>query len=228
MVLIKKDTLELPQNDWGIQLVNVPIKVQSFKIKHIFQLLYGISSHPWKSLPKYWLGIKLKAMKLFTVVNDWRGPFAETPNDYYQKCFEIFKAFIIKLNTLITDGNIQYHQLTVKDIYKYLIQFRDIKPTVEVNNPTIDFAPIYKEITTIKTTSWDYDLAYKIAHRAINIRVKLKKLKLILLDTCPLCGQYPETIYHLFMNCAIIQPTIQYIENIVSAIYPHYISTSVW
>ena len=59
-------------------------KVQTFKIKHIFQLLYGISPHPWKSLAKYWLGIKLKAMKLFTVVNDWTGPFAETPNDYRQ------------------------------------------------------------------------------------------------------------------------------------------------
>ena len=84
MVLIK-------DKDGGIQLVNVPIKVQSFRIKHIFQLLYGMSSHPWKSLAKYWLGIKLKAMKLFTVVNDWRGPFAETPNDYYQKCFEFLK-----------------------------------------------------------------------------------------------------------------------------------------
>ena len=49
MVLIKKDTLELPHKDGGIQLVNVPIKVQSFRIKHIFQLLYGMSSHPWKS-----------------------------------------------------------------------------------------------------------------------------------------------------------------------------------
>ena len=76
MVLIKTHTLELPHKDGGIQLVNVPLKVQSFKIKHIFQLLYGISSHPWKSLAKYWLGIKLKAMKLFTVVNDWTGPFA--------------------------------------------------------------------------------------------------------------------------------------------------------
>ena len=197
IVLIKKDTLELPHKDGGIQLVNVPLKVQSFKIEHIFQLLYGISSHPWKSLAKYWLGIKLKAMKLFTVVNDWTGPFAETPNDYYQKCFEIFKAFISKLNTLDTDGNIQYNQLTVKDIYQYLIQFRDIKSTVEVNNPTIDFTPIYKEITTIKTTSWDYDLAYKIAHRAINTRVKLKKIKLILLDTCPLCSNIlrPFIIY---------------------------------
>ena len=185
-------------------------------MKHIFQLLYGISSHPWKSLAKYWLCIKLKAMKLFTVVNGWRGPFAKTPNDHYQKYFEIFKAFIIKLNTLKTDGNIQYHQLTVNDINGYLIQFRDIKPTVEINNPTINFTPIYKEITTIKTTSWDYDLAYKIAHRAINTRVKLKKLKFITLDTCPLWRQYPETINHLFMNCAIMQPTIHYIEDTVS------------
>ena len=92
---------------------------------------------------------------------------------------------------------------------------------MEVNNPTINFAPNYKEITIIKTTSWEYDLAYKIAHRAINTRVKLKKLKIITLDTCPLCRQYPETINHLFMNCAIIQPTIQYIEDIVSIIYPH-------
>ena len=39
MVLINIDTLELPHKDGGIQLVIVPIKVQSLSIKHIFQLL---------------------------------------------------------------------------------------------------------------------------------------------------------------------------------------------
>ena len=112
MVLINKDTLELPHKDGSIQLVNVPIEVQSLRIKHIFQLLSGTSSHPWKSLAKYWLGTNLQVMKLFTLVNYWRGPVAETPNDYYQKCFEIFKTFISKLNTQNTDGNMQYHQLT--------------------------------------------------------------------------------------------------------------------
>ena len=101
MVLIGKDSLELPHKDGGIQLVNVPIKVQSLKIKHIFQLLYGISSHPWKSLAKYWLGIKLKAMKLFTVVNDWRGPFAETPNDYYQNASKFLKHLYLNLTPWI-------------------------------------------------------------------------------------------------------------------------------
>ena len=112
MVLINKDTLELPHKDGGIQLVNVPIKVQSLRVEHIFQLISGTSSHPWKSLAKCWLGIKSQSMKLFTVVNDWRVPVAETPNDYFQKCFEIFKTFISKLDTQNTDGNIQYHQLT--------------------------------------------------------------------------------------------------------------------
>ena len=85
--------------------------------------------------------------------------------------------------------------------------------------PAIKVTPVSEEF--IKTTSWDHDLAYKIAHRAINTRVTLKKLKFITPDTWPLCRQYPETINHLFMNCAIIKPTIQYIEDIVSTIYPH-------
>ena len=36
-----------------------------------------------------------------------------------------------------------------------------------------------------------------------------------------MCRQYPESIYHLFMDCAIIQPTILYIENLISTIYPY-------
>ena len=92
-------------------------------------------------------------MSLFDIVNDWVGPFAETPNDFYQKCFEIFQEFMDKLQEIDVDGDIQYHKLTTKDIYTYLMQFQEIIATVDVNNPAIT--------GTVKTSSWDYDLACK-------------------------------------------------------------------
>ena len=50
MVLIKRDVLELPFNRGGVNLVNVPIKVKSFQIKHILDLIYGSTSAEWKDL----------------------------------------------------------------------------------------------------------------------------------------------------------------------------------
>ena len=60
MVLIKGDVLELPFNRGGVNLVNVPIKVNFFQIKHISDLIYGSTSAEWKPFGRYWLGIRLK------------------------------------------------------------------------------------------------------------------------------------------------------------------------
>ena len=60
MVLIKRDVLELPFNRGGVNLVNVQIKVKSFQIKHILDLIQGSTSEEWKAFGRYWLGIRLK------------------------------------------------------------------------------------------------------------------------------------------------------------------------
>ena len=52
MPIINRETLTLPVNDGGINLVNIPIKVKSFEIKHGLDLIYGTKSAEWKA---FWL-----------------------------------------------------------------------------------------------------------------------------------------------------------------------------
>ena len=42
----------------------------------------------------YCLGIRLKAIEQLKCKIDWNGPFAETPNDFYQKYDEQFNFFL--------------------------------------------------------------------------------------------------------------------------------------
>ena len=99
MHLISQDVLELPAMKGGIDLVNITTKVKALQIKHVIDLIFEKKHAEWKALARYWLGIRLKVTTDIKQCIDWRGSFAETPNQFYQKCFELFKQFI----TIITN-----------------------------------------------------------------------------------------------------------------------------
>ena len=116
MHLIRQEVLELPAMKGGIDLVNITTKVKAFRIKHTLDLIFDKKKHAeWKALARYWLGIRLKAMNDIKQYIDWRGPFAETPNQFCQKIFELFKQFINITQTLTNP--IELTQLKTKDIY---------------------------------------------------------------------------------------------------------------
>ena len=89
---------------------------------------------------------------------DWRGPFAETPNQFYQKCFELFKQFIRITQTL--SNPIELIQLKTKDIHDILVSNQKVKPTVERDHPLITFPTIYKLFKTVQLQLHDLNFAY--------------------------------------------------------------------
>ena len=218
MHLIRQETLELPTLKGGIELVSMTTKVKAFRIKHVLDLIFDKKRAEWKALARYWLGIRLKAMDDVKQYIDWRGPFAETPNHFYQKCFELFKQFM-KLYKQLRNP-IELCQLTTKYIYDTLLSTQRVIPNVEQHNPLIKFNIIYKSFTTVKLQSHDLNFAYQVIHRAINVRSKLKKFHIITDDTCPLCHQTSETIEHLFVHCPRIQLAKHYLETILSTTIP--------
>ena len=93
-------------------------------------------------MARYWLSIRLKATTDIKQCIDWRGPFAETPNQVYQKCFELFKQFIT-INNKLTNP-FEHSQLKTKHIYNILLSARNVKQKVEQIYPLIKFSIIYK------------------------------------------------------------------------------------
>ena len=211
MHLISQEVLELPTMKGGIDLVNITTKVKALRIKHILDLIFDKKHAEWKALARYWLGIRLKAMNDIKQYIDWRGPFAETPNQFYQKCFELFKQFIIITQTLANP--IELTQLKTKDIYDILLSNQKVIPNVEKDYPLINFSTIHKLFKTVQLQSHDLNFAYQVIHRAINVCSWLKKFHIIADDTCPLCHQTSETIEHLFIYCSQIQLAKQYLEK---------------
>ena len=53
MSLIRRNVLELPLLQGGIDLVNIPLKVQAFQIKHVLELIYGNNNIEWKAFGRY-------------------------------------------------------------------------------------------------------------------------------------------------------------------------------
>ena len=203
MHLIRQEVLELPCLKGGIELVNITTKVKAFRIKHVLDLIFDKKHAEWKSLARYWLGIRLKAMNDVKQYIDWRGPFAETPNQFYKKCFELFKQFMKLYKQLMNP--IELPQLKTKHIYDILLSAQTVIP---------------KSFTTFKLQSHDLNFAYQVIHRVINVRSKLKKFHIITDDTCPLCHQTSETIEHLFVHCPRIQLAKHYLETILSTTIP--------
>ena len=203
MHLIRREVLELPTNRGGVNLVNIPTKIDALRIKHIIDLIFGDYNPEWKVLGRYWLGIRLKAMEDIKALIDWKGSFAETPNELYQKCFELFKQFLENIKQ--QDLEVDLAHLKTKGIYELLIENKKMRPVVETKYPLINFKKIYKDFSQIQIQASDLDLAYKVMHRSINVKAKLKRLQIVTDDTCPLCYNASETIEHLFLHCQIVQ-----------------------
>ena len=213
MVLIKWDVLELPFNRCGVNLVNVPIKVKSFQIKQILNLIHGSNSAEWKAFGPYWLGILLKNIEQVKSKIDWIGPFAETPNEFYQKCYEQFKLFMNILSKL-TDP-IDIAVITTKLIYDLLRTTPMVIPKAQTTYTNIDFSKIYKPFNKLAMNAFYLDLEFKIIHRAINVKPKLKRLHILNNDHCNLGNQHAETFEHLFVQCYQIQEAKSYLEEIL-------------
>ena len=63
--------------------------------------------------------------------------------------------------------------------------------------------------------AFDLDLEFKIIHRAINVKPKLKCLHILKNDHCNLCNQHAETFEILFVQCYQIQEAKSYLEEIL-------------
>ena len=213
MVLIKRDVLELSFNRGGVNLVNVPIKVKTFQIKHILDFIYGSTSAEWKAFGRYWLGIRLKNIEQVKSKLDWIGPFAETPNEFYQKCYEQFKLFLNILRKL-TDP-IDLAVITTKQIYDLLRKTPIVIPKAHETYTNIDFSKIYKPFNKLAMNAFDLDLEYKIIHRAINVKPKLKRLHITNNYHCNLCNQHAETFEHIFVQCYQLQEAKSNLEEIL-------------
>ena len=200
MSLIRRNVLELPLLQGGINLVNIPLKVQAFQIKHVLELIYGNNNIEWKAFGRYWLGIRLKLIKEVKI--NCKGPFAETANHFYQKCYERFKYFLhCKIQQEQRHSNsIKLQTLHTKDIYDMLLQSKNIRPPVEEIFPLTNFKTICKLFDRVQMQALYLDLEYKIIHRAINVKAKLHRLQITNNNTCPLCLKACETIAHFFCS----------------------------
>ena len=146
MSLIKREVLELPLLQWCINLVNIHLKVQAFRIKHVLGLIYGNNNIEWKAFGRYSLGIKLKLIEEVKTVVEWKDPFAETANHFYQKCYEHLKYFLQrKIQHEQMHSNSIQHQIShTKDINDILLQSKSIRPPMEEKFPLTDFKTTYK------------------------------------------------------------------------------------
>ena len=212
MSLIRREILELALLQGGINLVNIPLEIQAFQIKHVLDRIYGNNNIEWKAFGRYWLGIRLKLIEKFKTVIYWKGPFAETANNFYQKCYEHFKYFLqCKIQQEQRQSNsIKLQTLHTKDIYDISLQSKNVWPPMEEKFPLTNFKTIYKLFNRVQMQALDLDLEYKIIHRAIDVKAKLHRFQITNNNTCPLWNNRPS-----FCSLKFIQNAKNFIEHLI-------------
>jgi len=64
------------------------------------------------------------------------------------------------------------------------------------------------------------DFAFRLAHRVLPVKTRLKRFHIVVSDLCPLCHMVPETFEHLFSSCSKVQQALQYFRKILVPVLP--------
>ena len=124
-------------------------------------------------------------------------PHSQEKPRYYVKCLQFFKEFVRK------HPNVPLQGLSVKTIYKHLLDEKR-EPFELINKfPAIDFRVVFKNFSTAAMSPECRDVTYRTIHHVLQVRERLFRFSIARHPFCGFCRQRVETISHLFCQCNI-------------------------
>ncbi|ESO84054.1 hypothetical protein LOTGIDRAFT_155368 [Lottia gigantea] len=124
----------------------------------------------------------------------------------------------------ISNSKVSPDQLTSKFCYKILSKLKDATPTAvhywEKQNLGVNWPQTFNNVFKNYKSPKMIDLDFRIAHNVIWTMAKLKRIEKVESDLCPVCGDEPETIEHLFVDCLDLSFFTYLIEQMLKDILP--------
>ena len=203
MEVVSRDTIKLPRDKGGLNIVDIETKIAAMRVKHILTAID--TDAKWKFFTIYWIGLTLNTY--YPNITDNRSPHSETIPIFYQQALRLFHRF----KQLSADKV----KPTTKNIYLLLKSSPIHKPKIEAKLPHLNFSSIWTNICIPSIDPTHHDVTWKIIHNVITTADFLHKLNITKNSTCVWCENI-ESITHLFVLCQHSRALWEYVEAIVS------------
>lgn len=206
---LKRETLYLPFNLGGQNLINISLKLDCLLLKHVINLISG-SSAKWTFFATYWLGLYLR--KYNTRFSSLNTPHSDFIPPFYKRCLYLLKQF-----NEITK-NLELKNLSCKYMYRLLSFSHPYHPRIESVRPFLNFVPVWQTFQNKFVDPFSRDLSWRIVHEILPVQQLLCKYKISKMLPCNLCTAPLESISHLFTSCHLVQPLYKLVFGWISVI----------
>lgn len=201
---LSRKSMQLPFSEGGQNVVSIQHKLASFLLKHVQQII-GNHEAKWKYFAIYWLGMSLRHLR--PDFASLKIPHSETMPQFYHLCMKAFQDFQTSCH------NFKLGNLPVKVIYHALTTRVKHNHVVTRKVPLIKFEIVWKLLTSKFIDPFVRDFCWKIAHDILPLNSLLFKRKITNQINCVLCETLPETVMHLFVECPVVKPLFNVIDQ---------------
>ena len=207
---VKRDILYNNFSEGGFQVINISVKIDSLRVKHILNIIKGTDAK-WGFLAKYWVGIHLRKYAPALAALDC--PHSERMPPFYWRVLHVFRLFIAAFPTYTANQTV-----TTKFIYQRLLNKDLHSPRICGVYPLIDFSLTWKWVNCPFVDAPYRDLSWRIAHNVLPTQSYLYKYGISRISKCYLCGRGVETLQHLFFGCTALHGLWSFVENVFASL----------
>ncbi|RUA06763.1 MAG: hypothetical protein DSY43_01265 [Gammaproteobacteria bacterium] len=105
-------------------------------------------------------------------------------------------------------NNIEISKIRTKQLYQWFIEKKFKPPTAQTKinkkvnqNIILDWKVIYNRIYKTSIDTYSRYFQYKLLNNILYLNRDLHRFKILDYSSCSFCSLYPETTYHLFVEC---------------------------
>ena len=195
---INRKTMVLPKQFGGCGAVDLKRKMAALHLTHIQRLLKTEHAR-WKALAVYWAGFGLRGLE--PIFGSNLIPHSESRPEFYSILLDRFNAVRSSL------PDMAWGNATAKSLYNILGSLEPVVLKTVERNPTIDFRITWGALNSGLLAPYAHETCFLIAHGTLPTNDLLHKYNISKRTSCFFCNQ-SESIAHLFLDCAVVQSTI--------------------
>ena len=193
----------------GLDIVNINVKLQSLRLKHLQNILYNKHSK-YVFLSVYWVGHSLRHFQPLFASNS--RPHSAIISTFYKKCIQDLSYF------LSLDNNLSFITMTTKQFYQIVLETIVTEPRIIKIFPSINFKYVFQRLHDPFIDKHLRDVMFRIIHDILPVSYYMCNIGVYKNNKCALCNVHIETIPHLFYECTFIKPLLSIVKNFLNTL----------
>lgn len=208
---ISRNSAYLPFKEGGLNIVNIELKLKSFLLNHVQQLINDREAK-WTYFAIYWIGLFLRNHNSsFASLSIPHCDVTLIP-PFYKSCLDCYRSFKEKY------PDMQLGNFPVKQIYNALLKHEDYKHVITRKLPLVNFSKVWPVLLNKFIDPFARDVSWKIIHNILPLNQIMFQRHISKKITCELCNLNTENASHVFYECTLVKPLYSMVINWISNI----------